>query len=574
MLAALTASTSLAAMLQRCAEAIVDRLDGAFARVWTLEPQENVLVLRASAGMYVHLDGAHSRIPLGKFKIGRIASLRQAHLTNDVLNDEQISDPGWARVEGMVAFAGYPLTVEGRLVGVLGMFARRRLSDQTLEALAAVADSIALGIERLRTEAKLRDENRVLETLNHLGKVIGSNLELNTVVQTVTDRATQLTGAQFGAFFYNVEDENGESYLLYTLSGASYEAFRDFPLPRNTSLFGPTFRGEGTVRIDDVLADSRYGRNPPYNGTPPGHLPVRSYLAVPVIGKDRRVLGGLFFAHETPCVFTDRNEQVVEGIAGYAALAIENASLFEREHRAALALQHRLLPGRLPEPRSITLAARYVPGSRRADVGGDWYDAVVAADGRLVISIGDVVGHGLHAAGVMGQIRTAARAYALAGMELEELVAHLDLFMTETDEDDFATALFICFDPRNGDLTALSAGHPPPLVIGPGGEAPAYMSMEPVPPLGTGLIDSARAGRQKAHARVDAGSTVLLYTDGLVESRDEPIQAGFDRLLESCTAGGDLHPDDLCTQLVKQLPGSAGDDVAVLAFRYFGPAPY
>jgi GAF domain-containing protein len=135
-------------MLQRSTQAIVRHLDAAFARIWTLNSQENMLELQASAGQYTRLDGEHARVPVGKLKIGLIAQERKPHLTNDVVNDKRVSHPDWAKREGMVAFAGYPLVVEGRLVGVLAMFARKALGPETLDALASVADTIAQGIER------------------------------------------------------------------------------------------------------------------------------------------------------------------------------------------------------------------------------------------------------------------------------------------------------------------------------------------------------------------------------------------------------------------------------------------
>jgi PAS domain S-box-containing protein len=143
-------------MLQHCAESMVANLDAAFARIWTLNSQGDMLELRASAGMYTHLDGEHSRIPVGAYKIGLIAQERAPHLTNSVANDPRISDPEWAKREGMVAFAGYPLIVDGRLVGVMAMFARRRLTQATLDAMAAVANQIAAGIERKRARERLQ----------------------------------------------------------------------------------------------------------------------------------------------------------------------------------------------------------------------------------------------------------------------------------------------------------------------------------------------------------------------------------------------------------------------------------
>src|SRR5262245_8069526 len=143
-------------MLQKSAEALVRHLDAAFARIWTLNPKESLLELQASAGMYTHLNGGHSRVPFGKLKIGLIAQERQPHLTNDVCNDPRVSDKKWAREEGMVAFAGYPLLVEDRVVGVMAMFARHPLTEDTVEAIATVAAPIAQGIERKRAEEALR----------------------------------------------------------------------------------------------------------------------------------------------------------------------------------------------------------------------------------------------------------------------------------------------------------------------------------------------------------------------------------------------------------------------------------
>jgi predicted ATPase/signal transduction histidine kinase/tRNA A-37 threonylcarbamoyl transferase component Bud32 len=154
--AAFTRDESLSTMLQSCTEKIVQHLNVAFARIWTLNQDENVLELQASAGQYTHLDGSHSRIPVGKFKIGLIAQERRPHLTNDVLNDARVSNKAWAKQQGMTAFAGYPLIVADRLVGVVGMFARQSLTDEILQMLMLVADEIASGIRRKQVEQALQ----------------------------------------------------------------------------------------------------------------------------------------------------------------------------------------------------------------------------------------------------------------------------------------------------------------------------------------------------------------------------------------------------------------------------------
>jgi PAS domain S-box-containing protein len=176
-------------------------------------------------------------------------------------------------------------------------------------------------------EHETQEERHALEILNRAGSALALETDLHKLVQIVTDAGVELTGAEFGAFFYNVIGQSGESYMLYTLSGAPMEAFSKFPMPRNTDVFAPTFNGEGIVRSDDITKDQRYGKNAPRNGMPEGHLPVRSYLAVPVVSRTGEVIGGLFFGHAKVGVFTKRSERGLAGLAAEAAVAIDNVRL-------------------------------------------------------------------------------------------------------------------------------------------------------------------------------------------------------------------------------------------------------
>ncbi len=219
--------------------------------------------------------------------------------------------------------------------------ANERLQDQTEELEQQIEEAAALTAELEQTNEHLQEVNAEaeaaraeVETLNRIGSTLASELDIERIVQTVTDAATKISGAQFGAFFYNVVDENGEKLALFALTGAPREAFEDFGHPRPTPIFAPTFYGTDIVRSDDITKDPRYGKNPPNHGMPPGHLPVRSYLAVPVTSRNGEVIGGLFFGHGEPGVFTDRAERVVTGIAGWAAVAMDNARLYEAERKA------------------------------------------------------------------------------------------------------------------------------------------------------------------------------------------------------------------------------------------------
>ena len=210
------------------------------------------------------------------------------------------------------------------------------LRSAALKNAQSILQARERALDELReTKNALEEETRVLELLNHTGTRLSGSLDLQTLVQIVTDAGTQLSGAEFGAFFYTVRAESGDVLTLYTLSGAPREAFEKFGHPRATPIFAPTFAGEGVMRIADVREDPRYGQWAPHHGMPPGHLPVSSYLAVPVTSRTGEVIGGLFFGHRERGVFKERSEQLILGLAGQAAIAIDNARLFEEAQRAA-----------------------------------------------------------------------------------------------------------------------------------------------------------------------------------------------------------------------------------------------
>jgi PAS domain S-box-containing protein len=189
-------------VLQDSAEALFKHLDMAFARIWTLDPDGETLILRASAGLYTHLNGAHGRVKVGQFKIGRIALSRAPHLTNDVLNDTEISDPEWARTEKMIAFAGYPLILEGDLLGVMAMFSRKTLSQGVLDELATTADGIAQWVKRKRAEEALTSLATHLEQLveERTANLLQANEHLQTFTYSVAhDFRQQIRGISLNA---------------------------------------------------------------------------------------------------------------------------------------------------------------------------------------------------------------------------------------------------------------------------------------------------------------------------------------------------------------------------------------
>lgn len=324
---ALNQGPHLRQALQHCTETLLGRLGVAAARIWTCRAGENMLELQASSGGCGQPSSA-TRLRVGEFEVGLVARDALPRVLSDVAAAGRATDPDWCTEAELRAFAGLPLCVDGKLVGVLAIADRQAIEDDLRCSLSAVADMIAMGIDRARAEERALAERDTLEVLNEVGRSLAAQLDQEKLVQSVTDYATRLAGAGFGAFFYNVFNPSGESYYLYAISGVPKEAFSKFPMPRNTGVFAPTFAGEGPVRVDDIRKDPRYGHNPPYHGMPDGHLPVASYLAVPVVSRGGNVIGGLFFGHSLPGVFTERHEALVVGVAAQAAIAMDNARLF------------------------------------------------------------------------------------------------------------------------------------------------------------------------------------------------------------------------------------------------------
>jgi PAS domain S-box-containing protein len=232
-----------------------------------------------------------------------------------------------------------PYNIEYRTVGI---------EDGVERWIAATGDALFSNGQAVRFIGTVLDitaqkkSERHLRLLNDTGASVARERDLEKIVQIVTDAGVELSGAQFGAFFYNVLTPDGGSYMLYSLSGVPRSAFENFPMPRNTAVFEPTFTGTGVVRSNDILQDHRYGKNAPRKGMPQGHLPVRSYLAVPVISRTGEVLGGLFFGHAETGRFQIEHETALLGIAGHAATAIDNARLLTRLQTLNAELEQRV----------------------------------------------------------------------------------------------------------------------------------------------------------------------------------------------------------------------------------------
>ena len=291
---------------------------------------------------------------------------------------------------------------------------------------------------------------------------------------------------------------------------------------------------------------------------------IRSLLGVPLM-VGGRALGVLHVGTLRPRNFTNADAAILQLAAARAAPAIERAQLLdalEHEHLGAVALQSSLLPDVLPNIATADVAARYLPS--RDVVGGDWYDVLDLGDGRIGLAIGDVAGHGVRAAALMGQLRTALRAYALEGHSPGETLRRVDALLHATRARGMATAAYAVVDPESGQLTIAAAGHPPALHVAASGEA-RLVDVPPGPPLGVLQF----AQYESTQTEMAAGDGLLLYTDGLIERRGVPLAESLKRLPRAGAAPLPDTAEDMCERVLEaMLPdGDARDDVALVALR-------
>ncbi|RSS55297.1 ATP-binding SpoIIE family protein phosphatase [Streptomyces sp. WAC01280] len=304
----------------------------------------------------------------------------------------------------------------------------------------------------------------------------------------------------------------------------------------------------------------------------PGGL--RAILA-PLRGR-RRVIGAAVFLRRPERAGFEPNDLLVAAqLATHTALGIDKAVLYGREAYIADELQRTMLPDSLPQPTGVRLASRYLPAAETARVGGDWYDAIPLPGSRVALVVGDVMGHSMTSAAIMGQLRTTAQ--TLAGLDLppQEVLHHLDEQAQRLGENRMATCMYAVYDPVSHRITVANAGHPPPILLHLGGRA-EVLRVPPGAPIGVGGVDF-----EAVELDAPAGATLLLYTDGLVESRLRDVWTGIEQLRERLAATAQLTGPDhsppleaLCDDVLDMLgPGDRDDDIALLAARFEGIAP-
>ena len=447
-----------------------------------------------------------------------------------------------------------------------------QMAANAIETLELLAREHAARVEAEETGRRLLLEKQRAEALQRVGSAIAGRLELQEIVQLATDAARELTPASFGAFFYNVTSDAGEAYMLYTLSGVERSAFERFPMPRKTEIFAPTFNGDGIVRLDDVLTDARFGHNEPFHGMPAGHLPVRSYLAVPVITSDGGVAGGLFFGHPEPGMFSAEDERMVEGIAAQSAIAIENARLYQERTRTAQTLQRALLPPHLPQVEGLVLAAGYRAAGEGNEVGGDFYDVFPQADGSWALVVGDVCGKGPAAAAVTALARYTLRAHAVAGLRPSYQLARLNDALLRQHAPGFVTVALARLEltADGARVTLAAAGHPLPVLARADGGVAAMLGEVGTP---LGIIEQPEL--PEVIAELHAGDLLAFYTDGVPEAAAPKRILREDEIVELVAERAAEGPAAVVEHLEHTAVANAGgkprDDIACLALQVISP---
>jgi phosphoserine phosphatase RsbU/P len=403
-------------------------------------------------------------------------------------------------------------------------------------------------IESPDVDADLAQEVEQLRRIQSVTDASLAHLEIDELLDTLLERTRDILEADTAAVL--LIDRAAQEMVATAAKGIEEEVRGGVRIPIGQGFAGRVAADGKAVILDNV--DHTNVRNPILL-----ELGIRSLLGVPLIA-DGNTIGVLHVGTLGSRLFSEQDAELLQLVADRAALVI-NTSVLKQEQRVATALQRSLLP-RLPDISGLEIAARYIPGRARL-VGGDWYDLFLLPTGHVGAAIGDVVGHGLPSAIVMGRLRNALRAYALDSDDPTVVLTRLDEMVSHFEADEMATVLYAVIDPDHRRMTCSSAGHPFPFIASPSGES-AMVDAHADPPIGSG----SGVKRRAYDVPLAAGSTAYFFTDGVVERRGEHIDVGLERLRDTLTAGS---PHRGCTRIVTRLMGNdqLEDDFAVLAIH-------
>jgi GAF domain-containing protein/anti-sigma regulatory factor (Ser/Thr protein kinase) len=512
------------------------------------------------------LDESQGRglsVKVGAGFVGKVAAERRPIALDDVQSGELRNAP--LVQAGVASMLGVPLIAAGEVIGVLsvGTWERRRFAPDDVELVARAADRIAIAIENARLYgaerlARAQAERAVarLQRMESITEVAFNHLSVDEeVLEQLLTRVREVLDTDTAAV-YELDDEEQTLVARASKGMGGKDVERGVRVP-----VGRGFAGLVAERCEPV----RSSEVPDLELVSPlmREQGIVSLVGVPLV-VEGRLLGVLHAGTREERVFTGDDVALLELAAERLAIALDHSRLYEREHAVAATLQRSLLPAELPDVPGTVIATRYIPAVAEVEVGGDWYDVIPLAAGRVGLAMGDVVSRGVRAASVMGQLRNALRAYALDGHPPALVLERLHAMLRTLERREMATLAYMVLDPIALSFTLASAGHPPPLVLSPEGRV-CLIEEGRGPPLGA----VADAMYKEASGVLAPGATVLLYTDGLVERRDMWLDEGMERLVVESEAAVGAAPDALLTRLLGALvpEGGARDDVAALAIQ-------
>jgi anti-sigma regulatory factor (Ser/Thr protein kinase)/putative methionine-R-sulfoxide reductase with GAF domain len=401
-----------------------------------------------------------------------------------------------------------------------------------------------------RTDGEQRAAE-VAEGLQRVTDAALAYLNLDDLLTELLVRTVDVLDADTAAIL--LLEEDGKTLAARAAKGLEEEVEQGFRLEVGAGFAGRVAATQAPVIIEDLERSPIEVVNPLLR-----RRGIRSLLGVPM-AVEGRLIGVMHVGTLTPRTFTDDDVHLLRAVADRAAMGIDHNRLFV-QYRIAESLQRRLLPERLPEVPGLEFAARYIPAAEATTVGGDWYDVFTLSDGRVALTIGDVVGHGVAAASLMGELRTALRVYGLEQGTPAQVMRKLARFVGGRGLESMATCAYATVDLERSTVTLASAGHPPPLVVS--AEAAVYVDQHAGPPLGA----KADHPYEEVEFALDCGAVVVLYTDGVIERRGHLLSEGQERLA-SVAATAPLEPELLSAKVVEALPMHGPDDVAVLAMQ-------
>jgi serine phosphatase RsbU (regulator of sigma subunit)/anti-sigma regulatory factor (Ser/Thr protein kinase)/putative methionine-R-sulfoxide reductase with GAF domain len=544
---------SLDELLKELLERISATLDSDTAAILLLDEDTDELVARAAKGIEEEVEQG-VRIPVGKGFAGRIAAERHPIYLPDVEHADVLNPI--LREKGIRSLLGVPMLIEGQITGVLhvGTLTPREFTAEDTELLRMAADRAALAIDHARLylserDARQRAESaaRRLAALQQVSDAALAYLPLDELLDELLVRISRILSSDTAAIL--LLDEPSRTLVARAAKGIEEEVRQGVRIPLGKGFAGRIAAERRPIFLPDV--EHADVLNPILR-----EKRIRSMLGVPLV-VEGRVTGVLHVGTLTPREFTAADTELLRMAADRAAMAIDRARLYE-ERRVVEALQRTLLPESLPQLPGLELAARYQPARVGTGIGGDWYDVFPLAAGHVALVIGDVMGHGVAAAALMAQMRTALRAYALEGHEPAAVADLLNRLLVPLRPTSMTTLAYAVLDTERGTARMISAGHPPPLLMTPG-EAPRYLDVEGDPPLGV-----SPSHRYTEHTfALPADSVLVMVTDGAIEVRGEPLDAGLERL--RALAAELPSPPALCDAVTAR--PSHEDDLAIIALR-------